>query len=45
MNTVLKHAGLPVVMTEEKESVLVGSAILGAAASGDKVLKIFSCTL
>ena len=36
--TVLKpSSGLPVLLTEEKEAVLMGSAILGAVAAGDNV--------
>ena len=30
--------GLPLLLTEEEESVLAGSAILGAAAAGDEVI-------
>ena len=30
-------SGLPILLTEEKEAVLVGSAILAAAAAGDNV--------
>ena len=34
---VLPSSGLPVLLTEEKEAVLMGSAILGAVAAGDNV--------
>ena len=31
------YAGLPILLTEEEETVLVGSAILAVAAAGNQV--------